>query len=327
MPATPLPILLIAESKDFDPSSLELLRSHFEVRLTDLDHAGLLREVGDVDLLWVRLRNMVDAEVINRAPRLQAVITNTTGLNHIDLASAQRRGIQIISLQGEVEFLKTIRATAELTMGLTLALLRKIPAAHAHAIGGDWDRDQFSGREIYQMDVGIVGYGRLGSIVAKYFQAFGAKVAVCDPKLEGRAEVDSFTVLSMSQLLQRSDLVSLHVNYEPRNHHLINRTALAQMKRGAYLVNTARGELVDETALVDVIPLGHLSGVALDVIEHEYRPLPSLAALRELAARGFNVVLTPHIGGNTLESTARTERFLAEKVLQWATAARVAVQA
>ncbi len=164
--------LLIAESEGFSQTALRQLLQHFDVESADLDRAGLLNRVGAFDALWVRLRNRIDREAFDAAPRLQFVITNTTGLNHIDLEEAERRGVRVISLRGEAEFLKDVRATAEHTVGLLLALVRHVPAAHAHVCGGGWNRDLFRGNELYGKTAGIVGYGRLGRIVSKYLRAF-----------------------------------------------------------------------------------------------------------------------------------------------------------
>ena len=122
--------------------------------------------MGGFNALWVRLRNRIDREVFDAAPRVRFVITNTTGLNHIDQEEADRRGVRVISLRGESEFLKDVRATAEHTVGLLLALMRRIPAARDHVRRGGWNRDLFRGNELYGKTAGIVGYGRLGRLVA-----------------------------------------------------------------------------------------------------------------------------------------------------------------
>ena len=128
--------LLVAESEGFAPAALSLLRTKTEVIEADLDRKGLLQAAPDADILWVRLRTLIDVEVLDAAPRLKFIVTNTTGLNHIDLDTAQTRGIRVLSLRGEVDFLNEIRATAELALGLALALVRRIPAAHEHACDG-----------------------------------------------------------------------------------------------------------------------------------------------------------------------------------------------
>lgn len=310
------PALLIAESRDFCPQAAALLGAHFELELADLDRAELLRRVPPFEYLWVRLRTLIDSEILDAAPRLKAIITNTTGLNHIDLEAAARRGIEVLSLRGETEFLRTIRATAEHTIGLTLALLRKIPAAHADVCRGHWERDRFRGREIYGTAVGIVGYGRLGQMVAKTFDALGANVRVHDRVLSPGEVIDGFTACDLRSLCASADIVSLHLSYEPGNRHFFGAAELGGMKSGAILVNTARGELLDERALLEALRSGRLAGAALDVLDAELGQSPTREELREFAATTDRLVLTPHLGGNTIESRSRTELFLSEKLIR-----------
>ena len=152
--------------------------------MADLDRSGLVAAVGEVNILWVRLRHRIDAEVMAAAPHLKIIVTPTTGLNHIDLEEAGRRGIRILSLRGEAEFLQDVRATAEHTLALILALLRHVPTALTHVQEGGWNRDQFKGRELHRKTVGVVGYGRLGRIVARYLRAFDTQVLITDPNLK-----------------------------------------------------------------------------------------------------------------------------------------------
>jgi D-3-phosphoglycerate dehydrogenase / 2-oxoglutarate reductase len=312
------PILLIAESQGFSPNALEILSNVFQVECADLDQAGLKSRIKDVNCLWVRLRNYIDRSLIVAAPKLKVIATNTTGLNHIDLKAAAENGIEVVSLRGEVEFLKSIRATAELTIALTLAVLRNLHAAHEHVLAGGWDRVPFKGREIFEKTVGIVGYGRLGSIVAGYFRAFGANVLICDPKLVSQRHVDGFEVRELHDLLAESEIVSLHANYTPANEGFFGRAQFQAMRPDSIFINTARGELVDEAALVEALQEKRLAGAALDVISSEHDQSESLSKLRELARKSGNIILTPHIGGNTFESLSRTEGYLAQKLIRWA---------
>ncbi len=307
--------LLVAESSQFSPKARELLDQHFDVLWQDLDRKELLNHVADINVLWVRLRNRIDAEVMDRARHLSIIATNTTGLNHIDLEAAAARNIRILSLRGETDFLKDIRATAELTLGLTLALLRQIPAAHSHVITGGWDRDRFRGVEIYRRTVGIIGYGRLGRIVAKYFEALGATVLLSSRDLPEGSVVDGYNVVSLDRLLASSDIVSLHVNYEPANHRMIGREQFHRMRSDAFFINTARGELVDEDALLAALKTGTIRGAAIDVLDNEHGSLGARSQLLEFARTNNRLIMTPHIGGNTADSTYRTEEFLAEKLI------------
>jgi len=313
-PATRAATILIAESEGFAPQALERLSARAHVVVANLDRDGLLAAVPQADVLWVRLRHRIDDEVLQAATRLRVVVTNTTGLNHIDLGGAQRRGILVMSLRGETEFLKTVRATAELTLGLILALVRRLPAAAAHVNGGGWNRYGFKGHDLFEKSAGIVGLGRLGRIVATYLQALGMKVLATGPAGE---PADGVTLVPLDELLARSDLVSVHVDLNPGTRRLIGPGEFAAMRPGAWFVNTSRGEVVDEDALLAALEDGRLGGAALDVLAGE--PPPGLAThpLVRYAATHDNLILTPHIGGYTHESLARTELYLTARLIDY----------
>ena len=306
--------ILIAESAGFAPAAAELLRKAGNVRLADLDRAALLDAAATADVLWVRLRHRIDAAVMNAAPRLKFIATPTTGLNHIDLAEAERRDIQVLSLRGETEFLKDVRATAEHTVGLLLALLRHTAAATASTLYGEWNRDLFKGGELYGKTAGVIGYGRLGRLVAHYLSAFGMRVLACDPHVDPTTAAPGVEFVSLRHLLQESDVVTLHVNLCAETTGFFGSAEFAAMKRGAWFVNTARGELVDETALLAVLENGHLAGAALDVLGDERATGMGDHPLIDYARRHANLLITPHIGGCTKESMEKTELFLADKL-------------
>ena len=292
-----------------------MLRDHGDLVLADLDRAGLLSEVQEADVLWVRLRHHIDAEVMAAAQRLKMIVSPTTGLNHIDLNEARRRSIRVLSLQGETEFLNDIRATAEHTIGLMLALLRRIPAAVDDVQKGGWHRDQFKGRELFGKTIGIIGYGRLGRIVARYLKAFDARILVSDPHIDHKSLDTGISAVSLEGLLQESDIVSLHVSLSDRTQSFFGKEQFSRMKSGAWFINTARGELIDETALLDALRSDRLAGAALDVLCEEssngmiHHPLVAYAREHD------NLIITPHIGGCTIESMEKTETFLAGHLL------------
>ena len=173
--------ILNAEPCNFSPEAKAILQEIGEVVEESCDRNRLLEIVSDFDVLIVRLGHRIDKEVIEKGHQLKAILTATTGLNHIDLTAAAKNDISILSLKGERAFLDTLTATAELTWGLLLALLRKIPSAYNHVLAAGWDRDQYRGRQLKDKVLGIVGFGRLGSIVAEYGRAFQMKVLTTDP--------------------------------------------------------------------------------------------------------------------------------------------------
>jgi D-3-phosphoglycerate dehydrogenase len=307
--------LLLAESARCSEAAVELLSQRLVVQRADLNREGLLAAAPSADLLWVRLRNRIDAEVMDAAPRLHTIITATTGLNHIDLEEAERRKIAVLSLRGEVDFLKEIRATAELTLGLVLSLTRRLPAAIAHAREGRWQRDLFQGNDLFGKTAGIVGYGRLGRIVGDYLAALGMRVLATSPGLTAEEAAPCVEVVSLDELLKQSDLVTLHVNLCPANERFFDAACFARMKAGAWLINTSRGELIDEQALCEALASGHLRGAAVDVLSSEDSCGMLDHPLIQYARRAENLLITPHIGGNTVEAVERTELFLARKLI------------
>jgi D-3-phosphoglycerate dehydrogenase / 2-oxoglutarate reductase len=306
--------LLLAESRGFPTAALATLQRAADVTCADLDRPGLLAAVRDADALWVRLRNRIDAELLEAAPRLKVLVTPTTGLNHIDLAETTRRGIQVLSLRGEADFLRDVRATAELTIGLILSLVRHIPAAAAHARAGGWNRDDFEGRELFGKTAGVVGYGRLGRIVARYLRAFDMQVLVSDPHLDAQLAEPGLRGVSLAQLLRQSDLITLHASLSDETTGFFGRREFQLMRPGAWFVNTGRGELIDEAALIEALESGRLAGAAVDVLCDENSAGMAGHRLVEYARTSDRLLITPHIGGCTVESLDKTETFLAEKL-------------
>ncbi|HEX9922741.1 MAG TPA: NAD(P)-dependent oxidoreductase, partial [Anaerolineae bacterium] len=251
------------------------------------------------------------------ADRLRVVVTATTGLDHIDLEAARKRDIEVISLYGETEFLRTIPATAEHTWALLLALVRQIPWAFDDVGQGNWDRDRFRGRDLRGKQLGILGLGRLGQQVARYGLVFGMQVAAYDPFLsEWPAGVQRFETLEA--FLGWSEILSIHLPLNQTTQGFLDKARLQLLPQGAWVVNTARGAVWDELAVVELLEAGHLAGAALDVLAKE-QPAerrergPLLAYARE----HNNLLITPHIGGATIESMAMTEVFVARKLAKF----------
>lgn len=292
-----------------------MLRSVGDLVLADLDRNALLCAVAEADILWVRLRHQIDAGVIAAAPSLKTIVSPTTGLNHIDLEEADRAGIRVLSLRGEVTFLQDVRATAEHTLALILALLRQVPGAAAHVRKGGWNRDRFKGHELHGKTAGVVGYGRLGRIVARYLQAFDMRILATDPHVGAAVAAPGVTLVPLPHLLAEADLVTLHVNLCAETAGFFGQQCFAMMCQGAWFINTSRGELIDEGALLDALCSGRVAGAALDVLCEERpagmgdHPLVTYARMHD------HLLLTPHVAGCTVESMEKTELFLAERLV------------
>jgi len=251
--------------------------------------AALLAEVGDYEALIVRSETRVDAEVLAAGTRLKVVTRAGAGIDNIDVATATERGIVVLNTPGA----NTISAS-EHTFGMLLALVRHIPRADATLRAGAWDRRSFVGTEMRGKTLGVVGLGRIGREVTRRAQAFEMTVVAHDPFVPAAvAESLGLAMLPLDELLATADVVTLHVPLSEAVGHLLGAAELARMKRGAFLVNCARGGLVDEQALHAALTSGHLAGAALDVFEHEPATGSPLFGLP-------NVVVTPHISGPSL---------------------------
>ncbi len=306
------PVILVTESLRFSEVAAKILRRGCEVRLGDLDRNALLSAIPEADALWVRLRHHIDREVLDAAPRLRIIATPTTGLNHVDLDEAVRRDIRIVSLKGETEFLRNVPATAEHTLGLILALVRNIPVACEHVQKGGWERDLFQGQDLSGKTAGVIGYGRIGHLVARYLLALGVRVLATDSAaLDAEPGVK---LLPLKDLLERSDIVTLHASFSDTTRGLIGNSEFSQMKTGAWFINTARGELVDESALLKALQTRKIAGAALDVLCGEYSAGMGSNKLVAYAQLNRNLIITPHIGGCTAESMEKTEIFLAGRL-------------
>lgn len=308
--------ILVAEPDYYSAEALAVLRTAGEVTHLQDPADSLVAHMADVDVLVVRLGHRVTKAVLDAAPRLKVVATSTTGLDHIDVAELERRGIPLISLRGEVDFLRSVRATPEHTFAILLALLRRIPASVAAVRAGRWEQQPFRGRELSGKTIGIVGIGRVGTAVAGIARGFGMRCLAYDPFLTPE-EIAARGAASceFDGLLAASDIVSLHVPLNDETVGLLSGERIARIKPGAVVVNTARGRVLDENALVVALDSGALSGAALDVLGTEQGSGGvQTSPLIPYAVTHDNVLITPHIAGTTIESLDKTQLFIAKKV-------------
>ncbi len=312
----PLRVVLL-EPDRYSPSARRLLESLGTLVEGPFDQDGLIEAAAAADVLVVRLGHVLDDRLFESAPRLRVIVSATTGLDHINTDAAKRHGVEVLSLQGETAFLRTVRATVEHTFALAMAVLRRIPAAATHVEDGGWSRDRFRGGELGGRRLGIVGYGRIGEAVGDLARAFHMDVAAFDPYRSGWGDSPQ-RARGLNELLGRSDMLSVHVPLNAETRGMIGEEELQTLPTGAILINTSRGEVVDEAALLAGLESGHLAGAGLDVLSDEPalargEPHPVVAYARD----HDTVVVTPHIGGATHESMERTEVFMAEKLIRW----------
>jgi D-3-phosphoglycerate dehydrogenase len=295
---------IICTIGSFTPKAQAILESIGDVTLTETLNGNL----EDATCFIVQLGVNITRDVIDSAPNLKIIATATTGLDHIDVSHAESKGITVLSLKGETEFLNSITATAELALGLLISLVRKIPIAHASVIHGKWDREGHRGHSLSGKTLGVIGYGRLGKMMALYGEALGMKVIYSDPN-----EPDEISVL---ELLPQSDVISVHVHLDDGTENMIDADALQLVRPGAVLINTARGKIVNEQAVIEALESGALAGYATDVLSNEldFEDSQATGDLIEYAQSHDNVLITPHIGGTTVEAREATDVFIARKL-------------
>jgi len=312
--------ILHLESNRYSEEALEKIRQAGDlIELGDINQAELVDAVSenDFDTIFAKLGLSIDEEVINKSRTLKYIVTPTTGLNHIDLEACKIKGITVISLKGETEFLNLIKSTAEHTWAILLSLIRKLHLAIEDVKTGNWQRGPFLSRELDQKTLGIIGYGRLGKIVARYAEAFDMNVLVNDTD-ENAVLGSKYHNSTLDTLLVSSDVISLHIPSNNSNYKFFNRTLIEKAKKGFILVNTSRGEVADEEALIKALQSGQISGAALDVLNGDSiweEKTPGNHALISYANKNDNLIITPHMGGYAYESIIRTRDFITDKYL------------
>jgi D-3-phosphoglycerate dehydrogenase / 2-oxoglutarate reductase len=286
-------------------SGVELLRSQFEVDLgLEMSDEELREQIGSYDAILIRSATKMTPELIDLADNLKVIGRAGTGVDNVDIPAATRRGI-IVANAPESNSV----AAAEHTLALALALFRNVPQAHGTLVEGRWDRAKFKGSELYGKTLGVIGFGRIGQLVAKRAQSFDMEVIAFDKfvSAERFRDLGVEGADSIEEVLGRADLITLHTPKTPETIGMINPETIAAMKDGARLVNCARGELVDLDAVMAGLESGKLAGAALDVFPDE--PFTE----HPIFSRG-DVVVTPHLGASTAEAQDRAGVVTAEQV-------------
>ncbi|MGH2691358.1 MAG: phosphoglycerate dehydrogenase [Actinomycetota bacterium] len=285
---------------------LALLGQDFEVDVrTELAAGGLAEAIEPYDAVIVRSQTKVDSEAIEAGANLKVIGRAGIGLDNVDVEAATRRGVMVVNAPQS-----NILSAAEHTLALLLALARNVPQADASLKGGDWDRERFQGVELHGKTLGIVGLGRVGTMVAQRALAFGMRLIAYDPYVsKDRArELGIELMPDLGALLVQADFVTIHLPRTPETEALIGERELSLMKEGALIVNTARGGIVNEAALAEALRSGRLGGAALDVFESE--PPASDNLLLGLP----NAIVTPHLGAATREAQDKAGIAIAEMV-------------
>src|SRR3954466_8380305 len=283
----PKPVVLVAE--ELAPSALEVLSGEFEVRTVDgADRAALLPALAGVDALIVRSATHVDAEALAAADRLKVVARAGVGLDNVDVAAATKQGVLVVNAPTS-----NIVSAAQHAVALLLAVARRVPQADASLKAGEWKRSRFTGVEVTDKTMGVVGLGRIGVLVAQRMSAFGVRLLAYDPYVPAaRAAQIGVRLVPLDELLRESDFLSIHLPKTPETVGLIGERELALCKPGVIIVNAARGGLLDEHALAQALKEGRVGGAGVDVYSSE--------PCTDSPLFGYdNVVATPHLGAST----------------------------
>ena len=247
----------------------------------------------------------IDEELLG-GTKVTLINTCSTGMNHIDIDYCNDNNIEIQCHKNDLELINQLPSTSELAFGLMLSLLRKIPHSQEHVSKYNWDYTQFMGRQIKDLNIGIIGYGRLGKMMFNYCKAFGANVYVYDPYV-------SHTFSNLEEIFTKCDVISLHVHVTDETKYMINKDLFGYINKDCYIINTSRGEIVNENDIVEGLKSGIITGYGTDVVEDEFGDLtksPIIKAMND----GENIIVTPHIGGMTIEGQTKAYEWSINKL-------------
>jgi D-3-phosphoglycerate dehydrogenase len=296
------PVVLIAE--ELSPATIEALGPDFEIRSCDgSDRSQLLAAIADVDAILIRSATKVDAEALEAAKRLRVVARAGVGLDNVDVKAATQAGVMVVNAPTS-----NITSAAELAVGLLLACARNIPQAGAALKGGAWKRSKYSGVEVLDKTVGVVGLGRIGQLVAQRLAGFGVELIAYDPYVSSaKAGQLGARLVSLEELLAQSDFITVHLPKTPETLGLIGEEQLRLVKPSVRIINAARGGIVDEQALFQALSEGRVAGAGIDVYAKEPCTDSPLFGLD-------NVVVTPHLGASTDEAQEKAGIAVARSV-------------
>ena len=247
----------------------------------------------------------IDEELLHMT-NVKLINTCSTGMNHIDIEYCSENEIEIYSLTKDYNLINNLPSTSELAFGLMVSLLRKIPHSQTHVSEYKWDYTQFMGRQIKDLKIGIIGYGRLGKMMYNYCKAFDANVYVYDPYVD-------VNQIPLEDMFKRCDVISIHVHVTEETKGMISKKLLDLSKKDLYIINTSRGEIVNEFDIVNALDSGKLTGYGTDVIKNEFDILTKSPIIKAMN-KGKNIIITPHVGGMTIEGQTKAYKWSINKL-------------
>jgi D-3-phosphoglycerate dehydrogenase len=289
----------------------ELKRAGFEIKNNpQISNTELKKIVSNYDALIVRSRTKISKEIIEAGKNLKVIGRAGVGLDNIDLETAEKRGIVVLNTPEAC-----VDAVSELTIGLIISLTRNISIADRTMKEGKWIKKELKARQLKDKTLGIIGFGKIGQKVARIAKVLGMKIIITKrtkPSIEllNELKAEFIPINDLTDFLQKSDVITIHIPLTSQTRHLIGTKEIKNMKEGAFLINTSRGGIVDETSLLKAVKSGKLGGVGLDVYENEP---PVCHKNMKLP----NVICTPHIGGQTLESQRSVSKIIGKKIVKF----------
>lgn len=293
------------------PGIVELLYSKGEVHLLEKGNKQQVRDLilkEDIDTLVCNPNQqtfIIDQELLT-GTKINIINSCSTGLNHIDVDFCSANNIEIQCHKNDYELINELPSTSELAFGLMLTLLRNINRGTEHVKNYSWDYTEFMGRQVKHLNIGIVGYGRLGKMMDKFCKAFQANTFIYDPYVK-------VPQTPLDEMFRICDVISLHVHKNPETLRLINKTLFGNNTNSPYIINTSRGEIVNEVDIVDGLKEGKIAGYGTDVIEDEFGTLSNSPIIKAMN-KGQNIIITPHIGGMTIEGQRKAYKWSIDKL-------------
>ncbi|MDB4018416.1 phosphoglycerate dehydrogenase [Aquiluna sp.] len=296
------PVVLIAE--ELSPATVEALGPDFEIRHVDgADRSKLLPALAEANAVLIRSATKMDSEALKAAPKLKVIARAGVGLDNVDIKAATEHGVMVVNAPTS-----NVISAAELAIGHIMSLSRNIPDAHASMKGGKWQRSAFSGIELYEKTIGIIGLGRIGTLVAQRLTGFGATLIGYDPYVtQARAEQIGVELVDMEAMMHRSDFITIHIPKLPETTGMISTDQFAMAKPNLRIVNCSRGGIIDEDALYAALKTKRIAGAGLDVFVNEPPKESPLLTLD-------NIQLTPHLGASTEEAQEKAGVSVARSV-------------
>jgi D-3-phosphoglycerate dehydrogenase len=304
---------------NFSVSAKERISKYFVYDEIDASNDFNLSLLEQYDVILVKFSIKFDKKVISSCKKLKYILCPATGVDHIDIDYCKSRGITIISLFNESEFLNNVHSSAEHTWALLMSTYKNVINSFDYTMEHQkWERNRFQTRDLFGKKIGIVGYGRNGRKIARYADAFGMEILVYDQlKINTKDENIQIQQVNLENLFAKSNIIILSISLNEQTRNLINKEILSNITTNCYLINTSRGEIVNEDSIINALSNGKLTYYATDVLTNEYQDnFLQYSKIFKYCKKNINVLITPHIAGSNLDSWEKTDNFVVEKLIK-----------